>query len=773
LTSYGFLALNGAVQGHRGEQDGRAGAPLTDAPPASVLRDGRQVPVPPAGLSIGRRSDNDIVLPSDRSSRHHAQISSDAGRWFVADLGSMNGTYVNGERLTGESRWLTSGDTVTVGGEVLRFVTGDETRFGAPVGPPARSAAVAFTGGRMRIGRDAANEIVVDDPNVSRFHAEVAPEAGGLVLRDLGSTNGTRLDGVPIGNRPAPIRTGAQIGVGSYRLLLDGGRLLAHNDRGAMRLDARRVTVVAGGKQILDGASLSIVPGELVALIGESGSGKTTLLKALAGVATPTSGSITVSGEPVAARGTDIGYVPQTDIVHPQLTVREALRFSARLRLPDDATQVDVEHAVDGVIAEVALEEHADTRIGSLSGGQRKRAGVAVELLGRPSLLFLDEPTTGLDPELETRLMRLLRTLAGSGRAIAVVTHATKNLSLCDKLAVMGRGGQLAFYGPPAAALEFFQVGSYDEIYRALLERPSVEWRQRFETQASHAAHDPVPIVHGAAPTRRSGGRQARVLAARYLRLLVRDRRNVAILLGQVPLLALGMAGLFPADVFATGRGHAGNSAQLLFLLVITSVWLGSIDAAREIVKERSVLDRERAAGVRLGAYVASKTIVLFALAAVQTLVLAAIVLALRPLHAESGAYVQVVVLLLLTSFVAVAMGLLISAWVRSQDQATSFIPLALIPQLFFAGAIVGVEKMGEPVGTLSKLAFAQWSFAGGGTAIDMESRIAADRPFAKTNGFGPDFFDLGLAPAILVLLAFLAVVLAGVGAVLKRRRPA
>src|SRR4051794_15300350 len=631
--------MDPSMQGYADDRSGQGADAAIAAPPATLLHAGARLAVPSSGLGIGRRSDNEVVLASDRVSRHHARIAADGGRWYVADLGSMNGTYLNGERLTGESRWLTPGDTVTVGGEALRFVTGDETHFGAPAPARSRSASVTFTGSPLRIGRDPANDVVLQDPNVSRFHAEIALVGGSITVRDLGSSNGTRVDGATVGSGGAPVPTGAEVAIAPYRLLVDGARLLTRNDRGALRLDARDVTVVAAQQTILDRASLSVAPGELVALIGESGSGKTTLLKALAGVTPPTSGTVSVSGEPVAARGTDIGYVPQSDVVHRPLTVREALRYSARLRLPEDASAADVEAAVERVVDEVALAEHADTRIGSLSGGQRKRAAVAVELLGNPSLLFLDEPTTGLDPELETRLMRLLRNLAGSGRAVAVVTHATKNLTLCDKVAVMGRGGQLAYFGPPGGALEFFGVASFDEIFRALLERPSAEWRQLFETRASAPSPEPpAPVAAHRAPSRRAGP-QARVVASRYLRLLVRDRRNVAILLGQVPLLALGMAGLFKADVFSTGQGHAGSSAQLLFLMVITAVWLGSIDAAREIVKERSVLERELAAGLRLRAYVAAKAAVLFGLATIQTLVLAAIVLALRPLHAEPGAY--------------------------------------------------------------------------------------------------------------------------------------
>jgi ABC-type multidrug transport system ATPase subunit len=757
----------------QGIADEGAGRAVGHAPAAAhsptLLHNGARIVVPAAGLTLGRRSDNDVVLDSDRASRHHARIAADGDRWFVADLGSMNGTYLNGERLIGEARWLASGDSVAIGGETMRFVTGTETQFGQLPTAPARTAAVAFTGGRMRIGRDGANDVVLGDPNVSRFHAEVVLQDGALILRDLGSSNGTRLDGRVIGRTDAPVATGAEIGIGPYRLLFDGGQLLTRDDSGCLRLDARGLTVRAGTKTILDGVHLSIAPGELVAIIGESGSGKTTLLKALAGVGPPSSGAVSVSGEPVAARATDIGYVPQTDIIHTELTVREALRYAARLRLPDDASSVDVEAAVSRVMSEVALEEHGDTRIARLSGGQRKRAAVAVELLGRPSLLFLDEPTTGLDPELETRLMRLLRELAGGARAIAVVTHATKNLSLCDKLAVMGRGGTLTFYGSPAAALEFFKVGSFDEIYRALIDRPSAEWRALYETRTRPPDVEPGEGT-GARRRPRRAGRQARILASRYIRLLARDRRNVAILLGQVPLLAVGMAALFEPDVFAPADGHAGSSAQLLFLLVITAVWLGSIDAAREIVKERSVVERELATGVRIHAYVASKAIVLCALVTLQTLALAAAVFALRQLHADASSYASTVLLLVLAGWVAVAMGLLISSWVRSQDQATSFIPLALIPQLFFAGAIVGVEKMGTAIEPLSKLAFSQWAFAGTGTAIGMNNRIAADPPFAKTNGFGRDFFQLTLASAAGILVLFGVVLLLAVAVAVRAR---
>jgi ABC transport system ATP-binding/permease protein len=571
------------MQGIQSPSD--AGPPSAVPMSATVLHAGRRVALDAHGISIGRRSDNQVVIDGERVSRHHARIAPADGGWYLADLDSMNGTYLNGERLRDESRWLESGDKIGVGGEVLRFVTGEFTQVDGLPTPALSQQRVQFSGRRLTFGRDPSNDVVLRDPNVSRFHAEITPAPTGVELRDLGSSNGTRIDGRPVSR--AAIASGAEIAIGPFRILFDGSSFLARDRTGALRLDAEKVGVVAGKRRILTSASLSVLPGELVAIIGESGSGKSTLIKALAGVTDPTEGRVSLSGEAVRARLTDVGYVPQEEIVHGALTVAEALRYSARLRLPDDAGDGDVEDAVARVLAEVDLTEHADTRIASLSGGQRKRASVAVELLSRPSLLFLDEPTTGLDPELETRLMQLLRSLASSGRGVTLVTHATKNLGLCDKLAVIGRGGELAYFGPPVKALSFFGAGAFDDIYRALREQPTAEWRRRYETIAPPVSAPASAAAHGPTAARRRGGRQARILAGRYLRLLSRDRRNLLILLGQVPLLALGMASLFKRSVFAHGAGHAGSSAQLLFLLVTTSIWLGSVAAARELVKER------------------------------------------------------------------------------------------------------------------------------------------------------------------------------------------
>jgi ABC transport system ATP-binding/permease protein len=721
------------------------------------------------GLTIGREEGSGLLLPSPRVSRQHARVERASDGWQVTDLRSANGTILNGERLRGDTRPLETGDTISVGGNVLRFLAGQETRLGGGGRRVLPAQSLRMDGDRLRIGRDPANDLVLDDPNVSRLHAEVVRDAQRLMLRDLGSRNGTRLDGEITDQ--APLVAGSEIGIGPYRLLFDGTEFLARDERGALRLDAERLTVRVKGKQILAETTLSVEPNELVVVIGESGSGKSTLIKALAGVSRPSSGTVTVSGEPVAARLTDIGYVPQDEIVHPGLTVREALRYSARLRLPRDATAGDVDVSVERVMEELSLGEHADTRIGLLSGGQRKRAGVATELLSRPSLLFLDEPTTGLDPGLESRMMRLLRALADEARAVVVVTHATKNLRLCDRLIVMGRGGHLCFEGTPAEALEFFEVEDFDDIYTALDEADGDHWRTRFAERRDATPTDEIATREIA--TERAARRDseplshAGVLARRYLRLLARDPRNLAILIGQAPVLALAIAGLFGADTFAAGT-DPGDAAQLCFFLVITVTWLGAIASSREIIRERSVFERERAVGVGLGAYMVSKMAILALLSAVQVGLLAGIVFALRPLEMSADVYAQVILILVLTGWAAVALGLVVSAGVRSQEQATSFIPLLLIPQLLFGGAIVPVASMSAPLDTLAAAVFARWSFAGVGTAIDMNGRMEATP--GPASAFGPSFFDLGVLPAAVILSLFTAAFLLGAAALLTRR---
>jgi ABC-type multidrug transport system ATPase subunit/pSer/pThr/pTyr-binding forkhead associated (FHA) protein len=736
-------------------------------PVASLVHAGRRYPITADEVTIGRGQDCEVILAFERVSRHHTRIAREGDGFVVVDLGSRHGTLLNGDAVGGDPRVLRSGDEIRVGEEVMRFLAGQETRMASRELPVLETQAVRFAGGRLTIGRDERNDLPLEHPNVSRFHAELVTQDGKVVVRDLGSRNGTWVDGELV-EGAALIAAGSQISIGPYRLHFDGAELVARDDRGAMRLAAVGVSVSVGDKQILAPMDLALEPGEFVAVIGESGAGKSTLLKALAGVDRHSGGEITINGEPLASRMAEIGYVPQDDIVHRVLTVREALRYSARLRLPQDSSEEEIDAAVGRAVSELSLGEHADTLVGTLSGGQRKRAGVAAELLSRPSLLFLDEPTTGLDPGLETRMMELLRELADNARTIAVVTHATKNLALCDRVVVMARGGRLAFHGSPAEALAFFGVSDYDGIYAALHAAPPEEWAARFATERETEA----PAAPGAErPTRqRRILPQTRVLAHRYARLMLRDRRNLILLVGQAPVLAALEGAVFKSGAFDQVGGSPGDSIQLLFLLVITSIWFGAIASAREIVKERSVFEREAAIGTRLSAYVLSKVTVLAALVTVQVLLYAAVLFAIQPLHASGSDYAWVIGLAAVTGWVGAAMGLLVSAVVTSEDQSMSVIPLALIPQLIFAGTIVPVARMTGAMKVVSATIFGQWSLAAVGTAVDLNGRMAQEPGQLTLRRFGAGFFDISVGAGLAIEGGFLALFLAAVSLLLRAR---
>ncbi len=521
--------------------------------------------------------------------------------------------------------------------------------------------------------------------------------------------------------------------------------------------------VNVGAGTILYPTSLSVAPGELAALIGPSGSGKTTLLKCLAGVGEPTAGRVFVANDPLELRLTEVGYVPQSDVVHDRLTVHEALLYAARLRLPSDTRPAEHRAAVESVLGELRLEEHQRTMIGRLSGGQRKRVACGVELIGKPTMLLLDEPTSGLDPALERRLMMTFRTLADSGRGIVVVTHATSSLSLCDTVAVMGQGGYLLFAGSPRESLEHFDVPAYDEIYDAidLAEIPA---------SSSEAAIPRQPRARSRLLSGRSLLKQTLALTGRYWRTLTRDRRTLAILLGQAPVMAVLIGLLYSAHLLRFPDRQPTRSAQFIFLLVTAALWLGLIDSCREIVKERSIIMRELVVGVRLDAYLFSKASLLFLLSAVQCVLLVAVATLIQPLHAPAETYLSLLGLLILTSWSTVALGLVVSTVARSVDQATSLIPLLLIPQLLFGGALVPFARMAPPIKGLADLMVSRWAFAGAGHAIRMNLRLAHAPQVAALSGFGQQFFALKQGAAAIILVGFTAALLLLTAVLLAKR---
>ena len=475
---------------------------------------------------------------------------------------------------------------------------------------------------RLRIGRAPDNDVVVEDMLASRYHAELITAPGGrLEIVDLGSNNGTFVDGRPVGR--AAVDESNLIGIGHHQFRLVGGVLEAYEDVGNVEFEAAGLSVFVGeGRTILGAVSFTLPESCFLAIVGPSGAGKSTLMKALTGFTPADKGTVLYNGrdlyESIEELRPRIGYVPQDDILHPQLTVRRALGFAAELRFPSDVSKEEREAAVAGVMEELGLTNRADLPIHKLSGGQRKRVSVALELITKPSLLFLDEPTSGLDPGFEKSAMELLRELADGGRTVIVVTHSLQSLHLCDRVIFLAPGGTTAYFGPPKDALEYFTQSDYADVFRTLEQ----DFKTRFEQSPFYQQYVSEPAARarlmnkeGAQPApprpaQRSWAGQLSVLVRRHLAVIAADRGLLLMLILLAPILGFALFAVLGGGglKFETGKlpdGSTGptpntSSMNVLFGLVFCVGLIGVVDSFREIVKELPIIRRERSIGLLL-----------------------------------------------------------------------------------------------------------------------------------------------------------------------------
>jgi ABC-type multidrug transport system ATPase subunit/ABC-type multidrug transport system permease subunit len=521
-----------------------------------------------------------------------------------------------------------------------------------------------------------------------------------------------------------------------------------------LRVDEVQV-VLDDGRRILGPVSLACAPGSLTAVLGPSGSGKSTLLRTMGGLLEPSEGTVQLGKAPATHQVEALGYVPQRETVHERLTVEEAFGYAAQLRLEAGA---GVGATVERVLDELDLGPQRHTWIRNLSGGERRGTACGLELVGDPAVLLLDEPTSGLDPVLERRLMLMFRRLADSGRAVVVATHTSSSLDLCDAVLVLAPDGTTAFSGDPAAA-------------RAHLEQSVRGGEARL---AEHHASRTVETAHGARP--RTAARRRRfslefgTLLARYARTMVRDRRTLAALLGQAPLIGLLIAIPFGSVSLSGSSAAPADLMQVVFLLMTASIWLGVTGAAREVVKERGILEREFDVGLRLDAYVLAKAMALFVLSAAQVLLVMVVVVALRLGGQSPAAIFELFGLAVAVAWTSVALGLAVSAAARSVDQATGVVPLLLIPQLLFAGALIPLARMPRAVEALAELSYGRWAFAGMGSAAGLQGQFQASGDAASALGLDPTFFALTPGAAVIVLAAFALFWLFCAAALLNRR---
>jgi ABC-type multidrug transport system ATPase subunit len=595
----------------------------------------------------------------------------------------------------------------------------------------------------LRIGRDPSSDVIVDDVLVSRRHAEVRHLGGGRYeVVDLESHNGTFVNGRKVHRAVLQQRDVVMVGRNTYQLA--AGRLEEYVDTGDVAFAARGLTVRLPGSAILvDRVTFSLPTRALLAIVGPSGSGKSRLLDALTGFRMAAEGEVLYDHQSLyadyGALRRRIGYVPQEDLVHRELTVRRALEYAAEIRFPADVDAAERRRRVDGVIGHLGLEGREGTRVADLSGGQRKRVSVGLELLTEPSMLFLDEPTSGLDPHFDRSLMELFRALADDGRTVVVATHSTHSLALCDRVLVLSPRGEVAFFGPPQLMAAYFETPDLAEVFTRLTEGAAQDWGERFRRHAYH--RDYVERETTAEPTEarattrseslnsRGWWNQFATLTRRQAAVTVADRRNLALLALQAPLLGLLMLIALPPNELAASPPSelrlVSQAGLVLLMIVLGITWLGMSNAIREIAKELPIHRRERAAGLSISAYLASKMTVLAVVVAAQAAILVA--LATSRQHGPSHAAVigwplgELLVVGALTGIAATALGLLASALAKTPDRATTVLPVLLIFELVLALGGVFPKVADTPV--LSQLSYvdgARWGFAGMAATADL-----------------------------------------------------
>lgn len=754
---------------------------------------------------MGRDPEGEVVIDADAAvvSRRHAEICKTGDQFSIVDLKSFNGTLVNGQRIS-ESAPLFDRDEIQlgVGGPLLRLADpahpapahrvvqpGAPTpsqqlipsAFGQIAAMAQRQTIVSTTGtarpappqaagsqpqllarlsfdtrAQLSVGRAPDNDVRLDGLQISNHHARFVRSNGSVSIEDAGSTNGVYVNGERISGRRG-VQLSDVIQIGPFVLQADAHQGVAvYDTRSKTRIDCINITKIVknrsggGTIRLLDDVGLTIQPNEFVGLLGPSGAGKSTLMDSLNGMRPATSGNVLVNNldlyRHLDSLKQSIGYVPQDDIIHRELTVYRTLYYVARLRLSRDVSRREIDQIVSEVMDVTGLSERRDVAISQLSGGQRKRVSIAVELITKPSVIFLDEPTSGLDPATEEKIMKLFRQIAESGRTVILTTHAMENVKLFDKIVVLMRG-KLVFYGAPQEALAHVKADSFKDLYDKLeapvdqqiaampalppnasksqkaaskrqreqiSEQVADDWKKKFQATEQYRRNvvEPLSVLprdgRAAAPPKRRMGivdavRQWGTLTRRYFEVLTRDKFNLLILFGQAPIIAFLTFLVVPND---SPRDFP------YFVMALVAIWFGTSVASREIIRERAVYTRERMVNLRLLPYVGSKLFVLAVIVSLQCLLLYG---SLKFMHytglmSVPGWAIPQVAIVLITAMVGIALGLFVSAMVKTSEMATSMVPLILIPQILFSG-LVGVPQNTARV--ISTVIPATWAFDG------------------------------------------------------------
>lgn len=741
--------------------------PMPVVPPRLVINESGQEPriitITTDRVRIGRQDDNEVVLNNQFVSRHHADLEKRGQDYFLIPSTNVSNTLLLDGEPVMEAIRLHNGSKIRVGGYAPGEITTID--FLAPAGDGQQI--IKFKDNRtMTIGRDATNAIVLSAPAISRFHAEVEKVGQRYRVRDLRSSNGTFVNGKAV-TGDTWVQPGDAIQIGPYRFVVADGEFSQSDQSEGVSVDIIGLNKwVSKSLNIIQDISLAFKPKEFIVVVGQSGGGKSTLVDAIAGYRQATHGKVIINKtidiykEFDAIRST-IGFVPQKDIIHMELTVFQALDYAAKLRMPPDTTTPERVKRIEEVMDDLDLGHRRDTQISQLSGGQQKRVSIGVELLTKPGLFFLDEPTSGLDPGMETELMRLMRRLADQGRTIVMITHATKNVMLADKVVFLARGGFLTWFGPPEEALAYFdkyrterdrRAGSmeFDHIY-TLLDNDQLgtgaEWAERFRKDPAYTKYISTLLKDDQVTAQKKGTQQTAskalpqraqvsafrqfiILSQRNIKIMTRDKFGLALLMLTAPLMAMldfVLASGVGRGVFSFNDGNFNNVIITFIVLTNDAILVGGLAFMRELVKEREIYKRERMVNLQLSAYLMSKIWVALLLAVYQ----ATCYTVIRYLAFDMPGGVEDAIFFFITLYLLIVAGMMLglfaSALAPNANTAPLVLILFIIPQLVLSGALVSLPVTAEAP------ASSHWAFQAFIGITGTGSDVARDSCWALT----------------------------------------
>jgi ABC-type multidrug transport system ATPase subunit len=527
-------------------------------------------------------------------------------------------------------------------------------------------------------------------------------------------------------------------------------------------LEARRVRLSVDGEQALADLSFTASPGTVTSVIGLSEASTSALVDVLAGAVQPSMGEVDFDGHDVAADDVrpHVGVVPRHDLLRPQLTVEQALRYAAELRFPPSTSAEQRREAVRSVLDKLELTALRTLKAGTLTAEERKRASLAAELLTDPALIVFDEPTSDLDPEAAQRITATLRQLADEGRVVLEATSAPTELDVCDQVVLLTPTGIPMFAGPPSqigpqlgttdwtkivARARTDPYGAHDEYLARLPEPPPPE-------------PPPAPSEPPNAPlVQRNTLRQIAVSTRRQAWLMVGDQRYfiflaiLPVFFGAISLLVPGDAGLGPASRYGSNPDQA---LAILTVLTFGAIAMGTALGIRDLFGEQSVFRREQAHGLSASAFLAGKAIVYSLTAIVQTAVITIVATvgqtppahgAVLLGHNRLAASVELFIALAVTAIVTALVALALSSLATLYEQVLLTAVMIVLVSMVFAGALFPVSGR-FPLEQIAGLVPSRWGFAAAASTVD----VHAVNPLAEADGSwrhssGQWLLDMGL----------------------------